>query len=317
MNATLGASPGVDLLVEYGFKFGCDDVPFPFKLAMKEAPDAAHAASAALGTAVQSAREECNELTAHWSALTDRAPQPDDDDDGEEEGNCTVPRSSPPTQDECEALWDDGCDTDGLVNYLSAYYCELGYARYHIGLWRGIALFTLLLWLFVLFMMLGSTADDFFSPALIVLSDKMQLSERTAGVTLLALGNGAPDLFSVLSAIYTKKPQVGLALGDLTGGGNFVVTIVLGALLMVMHPAGLKVEGMFLRDALFYAGSVMFVYIVCLTGEVSLLSSMLFFGGYAGYCVIVIVLGPRTPPCLRVRNDPPFFPPRSSCAKQF
>ncbi len=50
-------------------------------------------------------------------------------------------------------------------------------------------------------MMLGSTADDFFSPALIVLSKKMNLSDRTAGVTLLALGNGAPDLFSVLNSI--------------------------------------------------------------------------------------------------------------------
>jgi sodium/potassium/calcium exchanger 6 len=121
-------------------------------------------------------------------------------------------------------------------------------------------------------MMLGSTADDFFSPALIVLSKKMNLSDRTAGVTLLALGNGAPDLFSVLNSIYTPggKPQVGLALGDLTGGGNFVVTVVLAALLGLVGDAGLKAEGMFLRDSL-----------------------------YVLYCLLVIFIGPRVPPCLK------------------
>ena len=97
----------------------------------------------------------------------------------------------------------------------------------------------ILLWLVVLFMMLGSTADDFFTKALLVhpppppppsppprteisrqcsrrqvLSQKMDLSERTAGVTLLALGNGAPDLFSVLNLV--KQGEIKGSLGDLT-----------------------------------------------------------------------------------------------------
>lgn len=213
--------------------------------------------------------------------------------------------ANPPTEQECATLWDDNCDTDGLVNYLSLYYCELGYAVYHLEFWRMLALGFILLWLFVLFMMLGSTADDFFSPALIVLADKMNLSQRTAGVTLLALGNGAPDLFSVVAAIHPSQgePQVGLALGDLTGGGNFVVTVVLSALLVVVRPKGLRAEGMFLRDALFYAGSVMFVYIIMLSGEVTLFSAMLFFFGYFAYCFVVIVVGPRTPPCLTARRE--------------
>jgi sodium/potassium/calcium exchanger 6 len=150
-------------------------------------------------------------------------------------------------------------------------------------------------------MMLGSTADDFFSPALIVLSKKMNLSDRTAGVTLLALGNGAPDLFSVLNSIYTPggKPQVGLALGDLTGGGNFVVTVVLAALLGLVGDAGLKAEGMFLRDSLFYSASVLFVYWVMLSGEVTVFHAAAFVGLYVLYCLLVIFIGPRVPPCLK------------------
>ena len=42
-----------------------------------------------------------------------------------------------------------------------------------------------------------------------VISSKLNLSERTAGVTLLALGNGAPDLFSVLNLVDSgKRPTI-------------------------------------------------------------------------------------------------------------
>jgi sodium/potassium/calcium exchanger 6 len=55
----------------------------------------------------------------------------------------------------------------------------------------------LLLWLLVLFVVLGTTAEDFFCPALGAISDTLGLSDNVAGVTFLALGNGAPDIFSV------------------------------------------------------------------------------------------------------------------------
>jgi Ca2+/Na+ antiporter len=295
----------LDVRYEYSTTEEC---VLSFKLDMTMAESLAAAERAELGPVETIEGELCDERKAPLAALLPPAAGGgggDDDDDDDDDGNCTMPADrgpNPPTEAECAILWDE-CDTDGLVNYLSIYYCELGYARYHLETWRMIAMVFILLWLFVLFMMLGSTADDFFSPALIVLSTKMNLTQRTAGVTLLALGNGAPDLFSVINTIYRDKPQVGLALGDLTGGGNFVVTVVLSALLVVVGPVGLKVEGMFLRDALFYAGSVMFVYFIMLDGEVTLLSSLLFFGGYVGYCFVVIVVGPRTPPCLSGRRD--------------
>jgi hypothetical protein len=256
---------------------------------------------------------ECKEHCAdiEWlaedgsSGGTGGDPADNDDDDDDDEKNCTTTLktlSQPPTSSQCEVLGEH-CDTDGLVNYLVVFYCELGYTLYHPDLWRVIAVCTLVLWLLVLFAMLGSTADDFFSPALIVLSKKLDLSDRTAGVTLLALGNGAPDLFSVLNAIHTDpgKEQVGLALGDLTGGGNFVVTIVLSAIILVVGPGGLKAEGMFLRDSLFYAGAVIFVYVCVLTREITMFMSLLCLGGYVAYCVLVIVVGPRVPPCLTSR----------------
>jgi sodium/potassium/calcium exchanger 6 len=48
--------------------------------------------------------------------------------------------------------------------------------------------------------LLGSTADEYLSPTLEAISEKLQCSESLAGVTLLAIGNGASDVFTAISA---------------------------------------------------------------------------------------------------------------------
>ena len=100
-----------------------------------------------------------------------------------------------------------------------------------------------------MFLVLGTTADNFFCPALSSLSDMIGLSPRVAGVTLLALGNGAPDVFSIYAS--TKAGEYGIAVGEVTGAANFVCTGVIG-ICCIIHVNnghdGLKARGMFLRD---------------------------------------------------------------------
>lgn len=69
----------------------------------------------------------------------------------------------------------------------------------------GGAITIFVVWIVFLFIALGSTAQDFFCPALSVISDTLKLSHNVAGVTFLALGNGAPDIFSVYSSIVNAK----------------------------------------------------------------------------------------------------------------
>ena len=59
----------------------------------------------------------------------------------------------------------------------------------------------LLLLLTLLFRLLGSTAEEYFSPSLEMFSVKLGLPPRFAGVTLLALGNGAADVSATMNAI--------------------------------------------------------------------------------------------------------------------
>ena len=52
------------------------------------------------------------------------------------------------------------------------------------------------------------------------------LRQRVAAVTLLALGNGAPDIFSVQTSL--AQGQTRLAIGALLGGCLIVTTVVVG-----------------------------------------------------------------------------------------
>lgn len=52
-----------------------------------------------------------------------------------------------------------------------------------------------------MFTCLVIAADRFFCPALEVLADYLRIAPNVAGATLLAFGNGAPDLFTQFAAI--------------------------------------------------------------------------------------------------------------------
>ena len=71
-----------------------------------------------------------------------------------------------------------------------------------------LALCCLLAWLAFLFVGLATAAEDFFCPNLSTISSHLRLSHNVAGVTLLALGNGAPDLFSALAGSTQGRPQL-------------------------------------------------------------------------------------------------------------
>lgn len=102
-----------------------------------------------------------------------------------------------------------GCQVQpdsGYVNYLRLPFCEL-----HGSGANGGAVIILIVWLLVLFVALGTTAEDFFCPSLAVISTTLGLSDNVAGVTFLALGNGAPDIFSVYAGVVNTQTEGGSA----------------------------------------------------------------------------------------------------------
>lgn len=80
----------------------------------------------------------------------------------------------------------------------------------------------------------------------------LRLVHSVAGITLLALGNGAPDVFAAYSALQ-KADDFPLELGALLGASMFISTVVLGSVILLSTVnAGTIKRSDFFRDQIAY-----------------------------------------------------------------
>lgn len=146
------------------------------------------------------------------------------------------------------------CDPGiGYMSYTKHMYCLYG----PDGVPSVVAM--CVLWLLVLFAGLGVTANDFLCPSLFIISKTLKMSQNVAGVTLLAFGNGSPDIFSAMAGIQQGKNE--MVIGGLIGGGIFVTTVVAGSIFLTQNFGMMKRP--FLRDVFFYmtaAGSAFYLF---------------------------------------------------------
>ena len=92
------------------------------------------------------------------------------------------------------------CEPESTINFFEMYYCSMR-ESFMGETWSLIVFIPFGLFLLFIFMYcLASTADDYLSPALEYIVLRFKISESLAGVTFLAFGNGAPDVFSSISS---------------------------------------------------------------------------------------------------------------------
>mmetsp|Transcript_54685 Transcript_54685/g.150679 ORF Transcript_54685/g.150679 Transcript_54685/m.150679 type:complete len:399 (-) Transcript_54685:680-1876(-) len=165
-------------------------------------------------------------------------------------------------------------------SYTAMYFCADGSVKIFL-------LLIFLVWIGMLFVLLGSTADDYFSPALEQFSTKLGLPPRFAGVTLLALGNGAPDVSATISAIRQGGTGYQLSLGALTGAGMFVGTVVAGVVMLIAD--GVKARGALIRDLSMYVLTCSTVMTMFLSGEMTSGKVTLLLSMYFVFIVVVLI----------------------------
>ncbi|XP_067651064.1 mitochondrial sodium/calcium exchanger protein-like isoform X2 [Haliotis asinina] len=176
----------------------------------------------------------------------------------------------------------DDCQIDeGFIDYTKFVYCTLGNLV-------PLALVILFLWWLFLFVGLAVTADDFFCPSLTVISRTLRLSHNVAGVTFLAFGNGAPDIFSAIAAIGSaKNGDAGMAVGALFGAGVFVTTIVAGVIAVVCPFDSMQRP--FLRDVIFYLAAAFWTFYILWKKEITKFEALGFIGLYVFYVLVVVI----------------------------
>ena len=219
--------------------------------------------------------------------LADQQQQEGGDDDGGvvvdyTKYSCVKLMDMYPEPSEEQCLFAKHCNS-GEGMFMSWVFCTKSY-------WTWCIVFSpiLLLWMILLFRMLGSTAEEYFSPALEMFSFKLRLPPRFAGVSLLALGNGAADVSSTVNAI-TSDPQQGylLSLGALTGSAMFIGTIVAGVVVLVAD--GVPCRGALVRDVLALWLTAIIVMSYVASGSIGPTAVSMFGSLYLLFVVIVLI----------------------------
>jgi sodium/potassium/calcium exchanger 6 len=176
-----------------------------------------------------------------------------------------------------------------LFNYLTSLYCAEGDVA------TAFVFIGLLLLLIIAISLLASTADIFFVPPLEYLSDKLKLSPDIAGITLLALGNGAPDVMTAISA--GSNLDFNLLLSGLLGASIFISSGILASVIVVSK--NLIVDrAAFYRDCIAYIVVTVAIIVVVVDGAIHLWEAILFLVIYVVYVVAVVIIS-----CVARRND--------------
>lgn len=130
-----------------------------------------------------------------------------------------------------------------------------------------------------------------------------------AGVTLLSLGNGAPDLFSSVVS-FTRSNNGDFGLNSVLGGAFFVSSFVVGTICVLIGSRGVSIDrNSFIRDVVFLLVALSCLGLIVFVGRVTIwvalcyLSIYLLYIGFLSVSLFFDREKPMSEQILRSRED--------------
>ena len=202
---------------------------------------------------------------------------------------------------------DTGCSYEILRNFTSIadkctyvktechfeYFSMLKFNYCYVNDNTWITFILLALIIFLCFYFLSSTGNDYLAPALGIISEKLHLSQNLAGLTLLALGNQAPDVVVAFVAGDDDNEGVETSLGSLLGGGMIVVSLVFSTVVYLGKEVNV-VPRNFVRDLGIYFFALVYILILGKFQAIKIWQAILFFCFYILYVIVCFIMDKKT-----------------------
>ncbi|KAM4678387.1 sodium/potassium/calcium exchanger 1 isoform 2-T2 [Discoglossus pictus] len=135
------------------------------------------------------------------------------------------------------------------------------------------------------FVALAIVCDEFFVPALGVITDKLQISEDVAGATFMAAGGSAPELFTSLIGVFISHSNVGI--GTIVGSAVFNILFVIGTCALFSREILHLTWWPLFRDVSFYILDLIMLIIFFLDNVILWWESMLLLSAYGCYVIFM------------------------------
>ncbi|TMS01941.1 Sodium/potassium/calcium exchanger 2 [Larimichthys crocea] len=136
-----------------------------------------------------------------------------------------------------------------------------------------------------MFIALAIVCDEFFVPALTVITEKLAISDDVAGATFMAAGGSAPELFTSIIGVFISHSNVGI--GTIVGSAVFNILFVIGMCAIFSKEILNLTWWPLFRDVSFYILDLILLIIFFLDNIISIWESLTLLSGYAAYVIFM------------------------------
>ncbi|KAM4611405.1 sodium/potassium/calcium exchanger 2 [Polymixia lowei] len=136
-----------------------------------------------------------------------------------------------------------------------------------------------------MFIALAIVCDEFFVPALTVITEKLAISDDVAGATFMAAGGSAPELFTSVIGVFISHSNVGI--GTIVGSAVFNILFVIGMCAIFSKEILNLTWWPLFRDVSFYILDLIMLIIFFLDNTISMWESISLLSAYAAYVIFM------------------------------
>ncbi|XP_016530714.1 sodium/potassium/calcium exchanger 2 isoform X1 [Poecilia formosa] len=136
-----------------------------------------------------------------------------------------------------------------------------------------------------MFIALAIVCDEFFVPALTVITEKLSISDDVAGATFMAAGGSAPELFTSIIGVFISHSNVGI--GTIVGSAVFNILFVIGMCAIFSKEILNLTWWPLFRDVSFYILDLIMLIIFFLDNIITIWESLTLLSAYAAYVIFM------------------------------